>query len=183
MANDWDAPDENRKPIPFAPPLNDAADQSLNFGAHQATLASYWRRLVGYLIDGVLLAAVDVLLNFLFSSLHVGLLGTLIGLALSFFYAFLMISKVDGQTVGMKVMKIRCVDMVTGEIPTSGKAAARSAAAVAIALVSAIVLFIPEALDLLWPAWDKKNQTLHDKVGGTVVVNVVEPHPDTITFG
>ena len=29
---------------------------------------------------------------------------------------------------------------------------------------------IPGILDVLWPLWDGKRQTLHDKIAGTVVV-------------
>jgi hypothetical protein len=31
-------------------------------------------------------------------------------------------------------------------------------------------LSIPHYLDLLWPLWDRQNQTLHDKVASTLVV-------------
>jgi uncharacterized RDD family membrane protein YckC len=32
------------------------------------------------------------------------------------------------------------------------------------------VFLIPHLIDLLWVAWDKRNQTLHDKFAQTVVV-------------
>jgi uncharacterized RDD family membrane protein YckC len=35
-----------------------------------------------------------------------------------------------------------------------------------------LLLVVPHYLDLLWAAWDGKRQTLHDKVGGTIVVRV-----------
>ena len=34
----------------------------------------------------------------------------------------------------------------------------------------AIVLFIPWLVDMLFPIWDPRNQTLHDKVAKTVVI-------------
>jgi uncharacterized RDD family membrane protein YckC len=37
----------------------------------------------------------------------------------------------------------------------------------------ALILFallVPHFLDLLWAAWDKNNQTLHDKVAKTIVI-------------
>jgi hypothetical protein len=37
-----------------------------------------------------------------------------------------------------------------------------------------IILFIPVVIDLLWPLWDTKNQTLHDKFAKTVVVRPVK---------
>ena len=39
----------------------------------------------------------------------------------------------------------------------------------AIIFVSALFI-LPIVLDYLWPLWDKKNQALHDKVVGSVVV-------------
>lgn len=33
----------------------------------------------------------------------------------------------------------------------------------------AALLFLPWVLDMLFPLWDRKNQTLHDKVSGTIV--------------
>lgn len=32
------------------------------------------------------------------------------------------------------------------------------------------LLLVPGLLDVLWPLWDGKRQTLHDKIAGTVVV-------------
>ena len=42
-------------------------------------------------------------------------------------------------------------------------------------LVRAVMGFVPllPMLDLLWPLWDPRNQTLHDKVAGTVVLRQV----------
>jgi len=34
------------------------------------------------------------------------------------------------------------------------------------------VLIIPGLLDVLWPMWDPKHQTLHDKLVGSVVVQI-----------
>jgi uncharacterized RDD family membrane protein YckC len=34
------------------------------------------------------------------------------------------------------------------------------------------VLLVPGLLDVLWPLWDPKKQTLHDKLVGSVVVRV-----------
>ena len=34
------------------------------------------------------------------------------------------------------------------------------------------LLLIPGLLDVLWPLWDRKKQTLHDKLVGSVVIQV-----------
>jgi uncharacterized RDD family membrane protein YckC len=35
-----------------------------------------------------------------------------------------------------------------------------------------LMLLIPGLLDVLWPMWDRKKQTIHDKLVGSVVVRV-----------
>ena len=37
--------------------------------------------------------------------------------------------------------------------------------------VLAFVFFLPWVLDMLFPLWDRKNQTLHDKAVGSVVIH------------
>jgi uncharacterized RDD family membrane protein YckC len=34
------------------------------------------------------------------------------------------------------------------------------------------ILYMPALLDYLWPLWDKRHQTLHDKVANGIVVRV-----------
>jgi uncharacterized RDD family membrane protein YckC len=34
------------------------------------------------------------------------------------------------------------------------------------------LLIIPGLLDVLWPMWDRKKQTIHDKLVGSVVVRI-----------
>ncbi len=41
------------------------------------------------------------------------------------------------------------------------------------ALVMGIIPYVGSIIDLLFPVWDAKRQTVHDKVAGTVVVKVV----------
>ena len=33
-----------------------------------------------------------------------------------------------------------------------------------------LLLSLPRIIDLAWPIWDRKNQTLHDKFGRTIVI-------------
>ena len=43
--------------------------------------------------------------------------------------------------------------------------------------VSELLYLLGSAVDLLWPAWDKRRQALHDKVADTVVVRGRAPRP------
>jgi uncharacterized RDD family membrane protein YckC len=65
-----------------------------------------------------------------------------------------------GQTVGMMAVHVRVVRDGTHDQLGYGKAFVRS---IVEQLFRAVV-------DMLFPLWDKKNQTLHDKVVSSVVV-------------
>jgi uncharacterized RDD family membrane protein YckC len=72
-----------------------------------------------------------------------------------------------GSSIGQGVMKLKVVD-VNGNLLTQGTAMIRLLAQVALS-------FVPIAgplLDLLWPLWDEKRQTLHDKAVGSFVLKM-----------
>jgi uncharacterized RDD family membrane protein YckC len=71
----------------------------------------------------------------------------------------------SGQTPGKRALGIRVASDQTGDAIGSGRAFGRYA----ITFVFGF-FFLPLLLDYLWPLWDSKNQTLHDKVVGSVVV-------------
>ncbi len=76
-----------------------------------------------------------------------------------------------GRTLGQAMMRIYTVDELQGRTPIGpSRAAVRS-------LVAGILTVVPLAafVDLLWPLWDRRNQTLHDKAAGTVVLRQALP--------
>lgn len=81
-------------------------------------------------------------------------------------YKVLMEGSPRGQTVGKMVLKIRVRDAQTGGAITYGKAALRWF----VGAILWILLYIPGVIDLLFPLWDARKQTLHDKAAGTIVV-------------
>jgi uncharacterized RDD family membrane protein YckC len=48
----------------------------------------------------------------------------------------------------------------------------RSLLRAAVAPVLWLMLIVPGVLDVLWPLWDPKKQTIHDKLVGSVVVRI-----------
>ncbi len=70
-----------------------------------------------------------------------------------------------GQTLGKRWLGIRVVADSTGRSIGYGRAFGRYAISVVFG-----IFIIPALLDYLWPLWDEKNQALHDKVVGSVVV-------------
>lgn len=124
--------------------------------------ATTWGRRAGAtIVDGLVL----IVPNFIVDVAGGRGLGTLLSLALSAAYVSIMLSR-NGQTVGNMAVRTRVIDARTGGPLSPGKALGRWAAE----LVLAILFFVPLLLDFLWPLWDRQNQTLHDKMAGTLVV-------------
>jgi uncharacterized RDD family membrane protein YckC len=73
----------------------------------------------------------------------------------------------DGQTLARRWLGIKVVDGTTGEPIGYGRAFGRY-------LIVGVFSFfsIPLIVDYLWPLWDARNQTLHDKVVSSIVIRV-----------
>jgi uncharacterized RDD family membrane protein YckC len=81
----------------------------------------------------------------------------------------------DGQTLGKRVLRIRVVDADTGELigPQRGIGRATVPSAFGLMVVSPFLLpvgFVLAILNGLWPLWDGRRQTFHDKVVRSAVV-------------
>jgi uncharacterized RDD family membrane protein YckC len=171
--------------LPYFPPDETVLGDSQMF-------AGFWRRVGGFLIDYLLLA---VVVSLPFSALHNHrLTGIMVAIA-SFFYWSLMLTYANGQTLGMRVTQVRTVNATDRGPVMIAQAGARTGLYCVLSLLTAfehVVLYknptiaekatenhqlavyflygLPLLLDLLWPIWDKKNQTLHDKFGRTLVI-------------
>jgi uncharacterized RDD family membrane protein YckC len=182
MTESFDPPDDDKGPIPFAPPVSDAEIQQ---GAQRAWLAPYGRRVGGYLLDGLILIPVAIVVRLLVGTHHQGSGGvfvtTMVPALVGVGYAWAMLTYAGSQTLGMKAVKVRCVEATSGSPVSSGRSLGRAAAAFVFVSLGGIIL-IPLLLDLLWPLWDKRNQTLHDKVAGTFVVDTEASEPRSVTF-
>jgi uncharacterized RDD family membrane protein YckC len=133
-------------------------------------LAGYGWRVLGYLIDALVVGAA---LGIFSTVAHLSVSADLaVGYVVRALYAGLLIAYWRGQTLGMKAVKCVCVDASSRDNVPVAQSMIRAFTAEIIAALSlfGVVLSLTEVVDLLWPAWDKKNQTLHDKVGRTVVV-------------
>jgi uncharacterized RDD family membrane protein YckC len=73
--------------------------------------------------------------------------------------------KRSGQTLGRQALGIRAV-RTDGRRLSFGRALWRHLAHMTINVIPLVGL-----LNHLWPLWDKRNQTLHDKLAGTLVVD------------
>jgi uncharacterized RDD family membrane protein YckC len=70
-----------------------------------------------------------------------------------------------GASIGQGIMKLKVVNE-RGELLSMGATSLRLLAQIGIGLVP----FVGSLLDLLWPLWDEKRQTLHDKAVNSLVI-------------
>lgn len=137
--------------------------------ATQQKYAGFWRRLLAFNVDVLILSIFGVVLHQLFNtgfflnnpnSLEArGYQLASFLISLSYFIYFWV--NHDGATPGKKLLAIK-IEKVDGYKLTYGVATVRELAT----LVSAFAL----SLGYLWVAWDKRKQAWHDKIAGTAVV-------------
>jgi uncharacterized RDD family membrane protein YckC len=147
--------------------------------------APWATRVGGYLIDGLLVGAGMLVIWFIAGTLLAGLAslggenmsgaasGTCCLLILLFPIATLLVGLYNrmylvssrGYSIGQGVVKVKVVD-ASGNLLSQGTAFVRLLAQAGMGLVP----FLP-LLDLLWPLWDERRQTLHDKAVGCYVIN------------
>lgn len=126
-------------------------------------LAEWWRRFGGAVVDMAVLwlplwpmtRSMDRPAR-LVVSIVVGVL-----------YFALLNGGARGQTVGKMVWGTRVRDAATGGALGPAKAAVRYLAPALLSIVTFGLIWFPDGL---WLFWDRRRQTLHDKVAGSVVV-------------
>jgi uncharacterized RDD family membrane protein YckC len=152
--------------------------------------AEWWQRAVGYLVDGIIvavpawiimvIASIGFVRSATFTTEQFGnrvlnsgsfariFVGIGIILLIGILYRVLMEGGARGQTVGKMAMKIAVKDADSGGSIGYGRAFIRWL----VASVLWIAFYLPGIIDLLFPLWDPKKQTLHDKAVRSVVVQV-----------
>jgi uncharacterized RDD family membrane protein YckC len=146
------------------------------------TYAQWADRVVGYLIDslivGVVMAVLYGVLGGILAIITSGigsenLAGGMCCVMLALFpistlivgiYNRVYLVSKRGSSIGQGVMKLKVVD-ANGNLLTFGTAMIRLLAQVGLSIVP-----LGSLLDLLWPLWDDKRQTLHDKAVGSFVL-------------
>jgi uncharacterized RDD family membrane protein YckC len=154
--------------------------------------ATWGIRLGGYLIDLVIFLPVLVVLYLAFRHTHtldvhlmtrrngnttrrtLSLLSPLLTAVVFVVYATVLYGGARGQTVGMMAVGVRVVRDGTHDVLGYGRAFCRALAEQFLRILGTvtIILGVIWLLDMLFPLWDKKNQTLHDKLAKTVVIRV-----------
>lgn len=153
--------------------------------------ASYGARLGGWLIDAIIVWIVIYLVEIPLRSakvatitLHshtgvrsgrVSVLGLVLEVVIVLVYGAFFCGSTRGQTLGMMAVGVRAVDRDTGAPIGFTRALGRGA----FEYLMVFVFFLPWVLDMLFPLWDPRSQTLHDKVSRTVVVRASLVPPGT----
>jgi uncharacterized RDD family membrane protein YckC len=150
--------------------------------ALQMDYATWGNRAIGYLIDNLLVGVAMAILYALLGGLITAVVGVggrgvargvccffivlfpLASLLVGLYNRVYLISQ-RGYSIGQGVVHVKVVD-ANGGLLTQGTAFIRLLVAAGMGLVP----FLP-VLDLLWPLWDDRRQTLHDKAVNCYVVN------------
>jgi uncharacterized RDD family membrane protein YckC len=158
--------------------------------------ASWGIRVGGYLIDLVIFAAVTVVLFLVMRHSHTlqihymmkrgtdrqrsfSALPLLISALLYLVYGTVFCGSRRGQTVGMMAVGVRAVRDGTFDrlgYPRAGLRALTEGVLRSLELLNPFLIVV-WLIDVLYPIWDKKRQTLHDKAGGSVVLRGQPPAP------
>jgi uncharacterized RDD family membrane protein YckC len=91
--------------------------------------------------------------------------GALLVVLVVLIYTTAFIGSSRGQTLGMMVVRVKAVDGLTGGPIGPARALGRG-----IFEYLMIVFVFPWVIDMLFPLWDPRRQTLHDKVTRTIVI-------------
>jgi uncharacterized RDD family membrane protein YckC len=135
--------------------------------------AEWWKRLLAYIIDAIILFCVTIPLGVgtlargsgAGASYKLNGSGVLVSIILGTLY-FGLLTALRGQTLGKMALGIKVVKKGTDEKLEMVPALLR--ALVMVILLQTCILGL---LDFLWQLWDSDKQTIHDKVGGSQVVN------------
>jgi len=133
-------------------------------GGSDFPLASWAARALGAVADGVVIGIPTYLI-----ALGLDVRGRsgyfYLDLIVSFVYSFSLVGFL-GHTLGMSLMRLQAVEAREGRTPIGVlRAAIRSATAGLLTIIP-----LGAIIDLLWPLWDPRNQTIHDKAAGTIVL-------------
>ena len=135
--------------------------------ANTGNLASPGMRILGGLIDVVILAVVNVVVAVVFGAIKLSFVASIVNIVIDLGYLGYFWST-QGATIGMMPFGFKVRDLATGQYPTLGKALLR---ALIWWLEVALTICLVGAIGWLWQLWDPQKQAIHDKVAGTIVSN------------
>ncbi len=151
--------------------------------------AEWWQRAVALIIDTVVVGIPSAIVIALVGLRNIGsltttdafgnqtingtafrhlALGALIAFGIGIVYRTILEGSERGQTVGKMALGIAVKDLDDGGSIGYARAFGRWL----VGYILWVIIYIPGIIDLLFPLWDPKKQTLHDKAVRSVVVQV-----------
>jgi len=128
-------------------------------------LAEPGLRILGGLIDVVILFIINVVIGGLFTAVKLQAISGLINLIVDLaYFGYLWSSR--GQSVGMMPFGFVVRDAQTGQFPSMGKSVLRG---FIWSIEAGLTVCLVGAIGWLWMLWDPQRQAIHDKVAGTIV--------------
>lgn len=144
----------------------------------------FWARAAAYIIDSIIIMLITMPLLYLVLgdfmvdpaemnqfSLPMSYWLISFGLPILYILGFWFTKK---ATPGKMIFSSQIVDAKTGGTPSKGQYIGR--------YLGYILSSLPLCLGFLWAAWDKRKQTWHDKLSGTVVVKPTTDPAKQISF-
>jgi uncharacterized RDD family membrane protein YckC len=148
-------------PPPPPPPSFPAGSPADGFAG--STSASFGSRFLAFFIDGLVQGAFT-LPGYILIAADAGALGSLLVLVGIVAFIVLYCKKVSaGQSWGQKIARVRVIDINTRANLTPGRVFLRQLSKI----ISGFLCY----LGFFWMLWDKNQQTWHDKIVDTAVVN------------
>lgn len=139
-------------------------------------LAGWWRRVGATFVDDLILL-IPTVIGANMVGVFAGNLGAVIaGVAIQGLYMVTLLSSNAGQTIGNRVAASRVRDALTGTAITRHQAIRRWGFVAAYGALSILggpltyAVAIIGLADVLYPLFNDRKQTLHDKFAGTIVV-------------
>ena len=174
------APDEANKEADSAP--EEAKPRRASPRAPRFYAVGFWKRALAALIDGAVIVPVALLLSWVIGALagfglppDLGIdywllllfgtdpaMVTVVVMLLATAILYLLFFQITmAQTLGMRVLKVKIID-IYGDPPTTSRAALRTA--------GYLLCLATGGLGFLWTGFDSEKRGLHDWIAGTYVV-------------
>ncbi len=140
-------------------------------------LSGWWRRVGATLVDDILLFIPTYVVIMVVTAI-IGLVGgTIAGLLLQGAYMVKFLARPAGQTIGNRLVDTYVRDATTGQVLTSqqvlrrwGFVAVYSLFGITGSMVGTSIVGAIGLVDCLYPLFNARKQTLHDKFAGTIVL-------------
>jgi len=147
--------------LPAPPPTHPSAQIFLG---PTVMYAGWWARVGAWVVDALLIGVASTMISSMLGSSGTAAASVVVLAVAGGSAAYYIVLTANGKrTIGRKVLGIAVVRDGGGDL-TYGQSGLR--------LLTTTVSWLTFLLGILWPLWDDKHQTFHDKIALTVVIKV-----------